>query len=128
VPRYVAGCRYTIALGILHLTWWRDRAWVTLPSNNPYVQLLAGRRRGAVVTVVLDASECGEEYTRGLHNVTVSYVATVTRARRSDGLYWYRVAIPLRVSRMLLPAKDCIRVRVFLEPAPPYERVGGTAR
>jgi hypothetical protein len=101
---------------------------VTLPSSNPYVQLLAGRRRDVVVTVVLDASECGEEYARGLHNVTVSYVATVTRARRSDGLYWYRVAIPLKVSRMLLPAKGCIKVRVFLEPAPPYERVGGTAR
>ena len=126
MPRYVAGCRYTIALGILHLTWWRDRAWVTLPSNNPYVQLLAGRRRGAVVTVVLDASECGEEY-GWLHNVTASYVATVTRARRSDGLYWYRVAVPLRVSRMLLPVKDCVRVRVFLEPAPPYEKVGSTA-
>jgi hypothetical protein len=117
-----------IALGLLRPTWWRERAWLTLPPHNPYVQLLAGRRRGVVVTVVLDASECGEEYARILHGATVSYVATVTRAVRSDGLYWYKVTIPLRVSRMLLPVKDCIKLRVFLEPAPAYERVGGTAR
>jgi hypothetical protein len=112
-----------IALGMLRFVWWRDRVWITLPPNNPYVQLLAGRRKGAIVTLVIDASECREEDAKRLHNVTISYRATITKARRSDGLYWFKVVVPLNIARMLLFAKDCIKAQVFLEPAPVHEKM-----
>jgi hypothetical protein len=105
-----------IALGVLKLTWWRDRAWITLPCRNPYVQLLAGKRKGVIVTLVIDASECREENAKRFHNTTTSYIATIAKARRSDGLYWYKIVVPLSISRMLLPVKDCVKVEVFIEP------------
>jgi hypothetical protein len=115
-----------IALGLLKLSWWRDRAWITLPSNNPYVQLLAGKRKGVVITLVLDTSECREsEDAKRLSNTMVSYRATITQAKRSDGLHWYKVVVPLNISRMLLPVKDCIKAQVFIEPIPFHEKVKG---
>lgn len=99
-----------IALGLVKIHWWKDRAWIILPFNNPYVQLLAGKKKGVVITLMLDTSECREsEDAKRLNKATVSYRATITQAKRSDGLYWFKVVVPLNISRMLLPVKDCIK-------------------
>jgi hypothetical protein len=105
-----------IALGMLGFSWWRDRAWIILPPTNLYVQGLAGRRRGVLITLVLDASQCRDEVAERLHNISAHFVGTITASQRSDGGYWYKVTLPLKISRMLLPVKDCIRAQVFLEP------------
>jgi len=117
-----------IALGMLGFSWWRDRAWVILPPTNPYVQSLAGRRRGVLITLVLDASQCRDEEAERLHNISVHFVGTITASQRSDGGYWYKVALPLKISRMLLLLKGCVRAQVFLEPWQTPRRVVGTAR
>jgi hypothetical protein len=117
-----------ITLGLLSFSWWRDRAWITLPPNNPYVQGLAGRRRGVLVTLVLDASQCRGQEAERLHNISVHFVGTISVTQRSDGKYWYKVALPLKISRMLLPIKDCVRARVFLEPWQTSSRTMSTAR
>jgi len=100
-------------LGLIRLNFWRDRAWITLPPNNPYVQSLAGRRRGVLITLVLDASGCRDDK---LHDVSTHFIATITTIERSDGGYWYKVVLPLKISRMLLHVKDCVKAQVFLEP------------
>lgn len=105
-----------IALGLLKIHWYKDRAWLILPFNNPYVHLLAGKRKGVTITLVLDTSECRESEAGRLHNTTTSYRATITRAKRSDGLHWFKVVVPLNISRMLLPVKDCVKVQAFIEP------------
>jgi hypothetical protein len=110
------GVRAVFALGLLNLSWWRDRAWVTLPPNNPYVLSLAGRRRGVLVTLVLDTSECEGGESERLHNVSVNFAATITAVQRSDGEYWYKVSVPLKISKMLVPLKGCVKAQVFIEP------------
>jgi len=108
--------RAVFALGLLNFSWWRDRAWVTLPPNNPYVLSLAGRRRGVLVTLVLDTSECEGGEAERLHNVSVNFAATITATQRSDGEYWYKVSVPLKISKMLVPLKGCVKAQVFIEP------------
>jgi hypothetical protein len=114
-----------IVLGLVKIHWWKDRAWITLPFSNPYVQLLAGKKKGVVVELVLDASQCEGEDAKRLHKTVISYRATITQAKRSDGLYWYKAVVPLNISRMLLPVKDCIKAQVFIEPIPFHEKVRG---
>jgi hypothetical protein len=115
-----------IALGLVKVHWWKDRAYIILTFNNPYVQLLAGKKKGVVITLVLNTSECREsEDAKRLHNTMVSYRATITQARRSDSLHWYKVVVPLNISRMLLPVKDCIKAQVFIEPIPLHEKMRG---
>jgi hypothetical protein len=101
---------------MLGFSWWRDRAWMVLPPTNPYVEGLAGRKKGVLITLVLDTSQCRDEEAKRLHNISVYFVGTITASQRSDGRYWYKVTLPLKISRMLLPVKDCIRAQVFLEP------------
>ena len=105
-----------IALGLLNINWCRDRGWITLPANNPYVQSLAGRRRGVMIVLVFDTSGCRNDKADKLYNVSTQFIATITAIRRRDGGYWYRVSIPLKISRMLSPVKDCVKAKVFLEP------------
>jgi hypothetical protein len=105
-----------ITVGVLKPIWWRDRAWITLPPYSPYVQSLAGKRKGVLITLVFDTSECRDEGAERLHNVSVNYVATITAIQRSDGEYWYKVSVPLKISKMLVPLKGCVKAQVFIEP------------
>lgn len=105
-----------IALGVLNIAWCGERAYLTLPPNNLYVQGLAGRKRAVLITLVFDASSCGDEEAKVLHNVRTQFAGTITAVRRSDGGYYFRVSLPLKICRMLLPFKGCVRVQVFLEP------------
>jgi hypothetical protein len=118
-----------IALGVLRPSWCRERAYLTLPPNNPYVQSLAGRRKGVLVTLVFDASKCNDEEAMDkYHNILTQFVGTITVIRRSDGAYYCRVALPLKISGMLLPIKDCVRAHVFLEPWQISRGIASTAR
>jgi hypothetical protein len=89
---------------------------VTLPPNNPYVQLLAGRRRGVLITLVFDTSKCEGVEAERLHNVSVKFVASIIAVQRPDGKYWYKVVVPLKIARMLVPLKGCVKAQVFIEP------------
>ena len=107
-----------IALGVLRLTWCHERAYLTLPPNNVYVQALAGIRRAVLITLVFDTSKCNDEEARAkIHSVSTQFVGTITKVKRSDGGLYYRASLPLRICRLLQPFRDCVRVEVFIEPA-----------
>jgi hypothetical protein len=121
--------RLMITLGLLKIGWWRDkRAYITLPSDDVYVQALAGRKKGAVITLIFDTSECRDEEASKLHGTSSRFVGTISIIRRTDGGFWYRIAIPLRISRMLTPYKDCTKAQVFIEPWLTSRKAVGTAR
>ena len=117
-----------ITVGVVKPVWWRDRAWITLPPYCPYVQSLAGRKRGVLITLVFDTSECRSEEAGRLHNISVNFITTITATQRSDRGYWYKVALPLKISRMLLPIKGCVKAQVFIEPWQTPKRIVSTAR
>jgi hypothetical protein len=104
------------ALGIRNLIWCGERAYLTLPPDNLYVRGLAGKKKAVLITLIFDASSCRDREAE-LHNVSTQFVGTITAVKRYDGAFWYRVSLPLRVSRLLLPFKDCIKVQIFIEPA-----------
>jgi hypothetical protein len=82
------------------------------------VQALAGLRKAVLITLVFDASQCDdEEVGAKIHGTTTQFVATITKVKRTDGRLYYRVSLPLRISRLLKPLRDCVRVEAFIEPA-----------
>jgi hypothetical protein len=105
-----------IALGLLNLSWSSGRAYITLPPNNIFVQTLAGKKKSVLITLVFDTSRCTDEEAMRFNGVTTQFTGTITVIKRHDGAYWYRVSLPLRISRMLHPLKGCIKAQVFVEP------------
>ena len=87
------------------------RYYVVVPPV-PVVRNIAGRRVSFVAEVV--AESCQDKHLSGL---LVSFRATVTPVRRSDGEYWYRLALSTRYSDLWRRIADCGYVRLYLSLA-----------
>jgi len=105
-----------IALGLLNIFWSGGRAYITLPPNDPFVHSLAGKKKSVLITLVFDTTRCTDEEARRFNGITTQFTGTITVIKRHDGAYWYRVSLPLRISRMLHPLKECVKAQVFIEP------------
>jgi hypothetical protein len=85
-----------------------DRYYVVVPPV-PVVRNAAGKRLNFTAEVL--CSDCSDKSLEGL---VVTFKATVSAIRRSDGDYWYRITLPTRYGDVWAKVADCGQIRLYL--------------
>lgn len=88
------------------------RAWFIVPPTSPVVHALAGRKRGALITLMVDASKCED---RDLDGHSIQFYGTIMALKRSDGGLWFKVWLPKKVTEVIKPIADCASFTLLLE-------------
>jgi hypothetical protein len=85
-----------------------DRYYVVVPPV-PVAQSIAGKRLN--FTAEVSCSNCNDKSLEGL---LVTFKATVSAIKRSDGDYWYRITLPTRYRDVWRKVADRGQIKLYL--------------
>ena len=85
-----------------------DRYYVVVPPV-PVTQSAAGKRVNFAAEVL-----CGNCSDKSLEGLVVTFKATVSAIRRSDGDHWFRIFLPTRYRDVWKKVAGCGQIKLYL--------------